>query len=517
MKKNRIDNIDDKWVSASMIHNFMLNDPLIDYLKLTTTDVKDNFFNLLCEFGNKFESVVVNELFPNSKRICYNQEDILKIDKYNDTINEMNKGTPIIYQGVLKGSGNLYGSPDILIRNDYINLYFPFIKLENNISFFGNYYYVVIDIKLNKLKYNKDRYLLNSGRSIANKAQISIYNKMLSEIQDYNPNISFVIGKKTNGIDIAKIDVNEINLVSKINDGIKWLKKLKNNYQDWIVDFNPNNINNWNTKNYPIELYPNMCNKYDAPYSKIKMEIANKLNEITLISGITYKQRQFLHNKNIYEWNDKKIMKHLTGISYEIIKQQSNSTKKSHNQKRNKIEFFLDFETINSIFNKYEKISDISSKSYVFMIGLLCKNDKNLTYFNFTAKDLSEKEEFRIFDELCKTIIKIESDHNVNNSPIYHWGHIENYIYKEYSDKYNFPKLNLCNLLQIFRQNQITKKGSFTFSLKDLNHKKDSINGLDAMISAYNYYCNNENSIGDIIKYNQEDCTMILKLLDEFE
>ena len=75
--KNEID----KWVSATSIKNYLINDPLIDWLKLyykskkynlsselsikrnelSSLDNQDNY-NILFDFGNKFEQKVYDEL-----------------------------------------------------------------------------------------------------------------------------------------------------------------------------------------------------------------------------------------------------------------------------------------------------------------------------------------------------------------------------------------------------------------------------------------------------------------------
>src|SRR2546421_334228 len=115
------------WNSASEIHNYMLNDPLLDYLNLAVEKPVSLFLNTIFDLGNKFEYKIVNTLFKdNYVKICNNQAEIKMNSKYEETLNEMKKGTPVIYQGSLRSEINhTVGSPDLLIRSDLINLLIP--------------------------------------------------------------------------------------------------------------------------------------------------------------------------------------------------------------------------------------------------------------------------------------------------------------------------------------------------------------------------------------------------------
>ena len=121
--------IDSSWISASKTRNFLLNDPLIDYLEYinintinTTTNItntinkkrkrEDSFLTTILDNGNKFEQIIINKLnekFPNqiTTIINTNTDNINVIDMIRDpdnfklTIDMINKKVPIIYQGVL--------------------------------------------------------------------------------------------------------------------------------------------------------------------------------------------------------------------------------------------------------------------------------------------------------------------------------------------------------------------------------------------------------------------------------
>jgi putative phage-type endonuclease len=175
-----------KWISATQTRNYVIEDPLIDWLeyhgnqhtyeckvlrstenagciaqeelnenvtKIQTPDcesyrspetVRANydvgerfesdlrnsmlFSNFLKENGTKFEKYVMKELiskFPDDILIIANQYQARSLRKYEETAAAMRKGIPIIYHGVLHNHKNrTYGMPDLIVRSDWLNKIF---------------------------------------------------------------------------------------------------------------------------------------------------------------------------------------------------------------------------------------------------------------------------------------------------------------------------------------------------------------------------------------------------------
>ncbi len=59
-------------------------------------------------------------------KIANNREDIKDEIKYKETIQAMNDQIGVIYQGVLHGNDEFkaFGSPDLMIRSDIVNVLF---------------------------------------------------------------------------------------------------------------------------------------------------------------------------------------------------------------------------------------------------------------------------------------------------------------------------------------------------------------------------------------------------------
>ena len=73
---------------------------------------------------------IMHEKFPNEIATVASVYQAKSRLKFLETVNHINKGTPIIYQGVLHDDNRkIFGMPDLLVRSDYINKIFKFHAL----------------------------------------------------------------------------------------------------------------------------------------------------------------------------------------------------------------------------------------------------------------------------------------------------------------------------------------------------------------------------------------------------
>jgi len=351
-----------KWVSASSTRNYMLRDPLIDWLKYhyissvpkTPSQTKDvlrvvsdnrspnSFTEYILEQGCVFESHVI-------KLICKKFGNDLLIDiggelnpkspeKVQETLDAMNKGIPFIHSGLLHNSDDrTFGIPDLLVRSDWLNdlvLIKP-LNLEQASTSAPKlidvhlpdeppkYHYLVVDIKFSTLYLRSDSlHILNCGSFPAYKAQLYIYNRALAKIQGYDPKKAYILGRKwkysvkgetykgTSCFDrLGTIDYNEVDkdYVEKTCKAVEWVREVKSDV-----------ASQWNITKTPLErpeLYPNMCNSHDYPWGNIKKKLAEKINELTSVWMIGTKHRQKAHEQGIYEWTNPKCTVKALGIN----------------------------------------------------------------------------------------------------------------------------------------------------------------------------------------------------------
>lgn len=349
------------WVTPSEMRNYMLDDPLIDYLNHygykhnIIPDPKEGefgFVEYVSKKGNDFETHVI-ELIKNKYSSDFvevgSKNCIFNDNLFNKTIEYMKNGKNIIYHGFLRNEKDkIYGIPDLLVRSDFINkmfyddLYEPSMIYNKNTLNYENYHYVPIDIKYKTLSIlNDKKSLSNSIDYIYCKSQLYLYNKMLSSIQGYTCNYGFILGRRciyiskklkndiSNSIfdKLARVNFNDLSLIEKTENAIKWIIDLKQNGNNWKF-FDEKYYNNYlnksptinvekdelyisnlntNLKNIRSELYPNMNNTNDHPWHNFKKNLAYNIGEITYLWNCNKNIREYCHESNIYSFYDKNI------------------------------------------------------------------------------------------------------------------------------------------------------------------------------------------------------------------
>jgi predicted RecB family nuclease len=547
---------DNTWITASSTRNYMLDDPIIDFLKERTvkrqrssSEGSDTFLSRVFDNGNKFEQKIVERI-----KLLVPAKDFVEIaksyearslQKYNLTIKAINSGIPIIYQPVLWNHTNkTFGCADLLIRSDYAVKLFPSYPSSN-----AEPVYEVYDIKWSSIKLRASSdYMVNEISVKPYKAQIWIYTDALNKIQENQSTRGFVIGKNY----IRERSVNKVLLtenyldpfeklgiidfssqveqenIEKTVEAIEWLKEIKTN-NNLCVD----------PPNDP-RLYPNMKNTFDSEYHTVKKDLANKNKEITLLYSVGKRSRDLALSQGIERWDDPNINSAVLGINQKSklaslidgiidinkLDNQENITyaKLSNfgNWKTSKVKCYVDIETI----GKTVYSLDIERSNFIFMIGLGVQIGSKWEFNVFTAKTLDSGEEQRIIKEFNLCMNQIQEKYSSSKLiPVFHWSNYENTNLRPYvniSDKFEF--FDMCKW---FKDDEICVKGAFDFKLKSVTralHKAglteiswdDSVSGgLDAMNQAYIYYKSNltdKKIIQDIEYYNQIDCRSMAEI-----
>lgn len=362
---NEEDSTGKNWISASKIKNYLLKEPLLDWLEIysnnrtsqmstsstckkeknyqydITINNKDNQ-NLLLEKGINFEYELIESLkkkHPNCVKKVINKGDILNKEKSQITEKLMKEGTPIIEQAALYNEKNkTFGIADILIRSDWINKLFEReILNEKEVSISApnlksQYHYRVIEIKWTNIAFCANGLnIRNNQRMPAYKGQVAIYNSAMGVIQGFIPNKGYILGKswsmtnntKEKGFNcftrLGEIDFENFDnkIIKETIEAIKWIRKLRYNGHLWKL--NEKEVTDSEGKNnitYPTvpELYPNMCNKFDNHFSNIKKNLSHSMKEITELWMVGVKHRQNAFKKGIMNWMDPRCHSITLGI-----------------------------------------------------------------------------------------------------------------------------------------------------------------------------------------------------------
>ena len=594
-KKLNDDLIDWKtFISASSTRNFFLNDTLIDWLKeynitsindvpvskegnsigIVKYELEDPFTKFIMNQGNEFEEKIIN--------IIKKKHSVTKVAEsyqskntqlFKKTVEYMKQGKPIIYQGILHNYKNkTYGAPDLLIRSDYLNKFIGYDLYNDKSSspkLNVNWHYVVVDIKHSMITLNSDGIHIRNQDSIpAYKGQLLVYTQALNEIQGTNVMKAFILGKKyqyeqckikheINDLlnKLGTIDYSDFDkiYIEKLDKALEWLKQVR---QDG---------NNWKLLPIPSkdELFPNMKNDRDGALGKVKKELADEIHEITSIAYCGVDKRKIAFTNGFYGWNDEKCTSKNLGFNDSKISKCIDSILSINRQnevlvkpetieysslewrkrKTNEMEFFLDYETMNSNFGKIiiDKTIEYENFDFIFMIGIGFTNKNNeWEYKSFIAEEKTKASEKIMLDLFWKYVNDIKKLYEKEEAIFIHWSQAEKISYNKSRMRHlNLPEKNFLDLYQVFKNEPIVVKGALNYSLKSIAkamYKNNLItitwdssspcsNGLNAMLLAYQCYerkkrdndMNNsicdQNDMKEIEKYNEIDCKSMWGIL----
>ena len=295
----------DYWVSASELRNYLLDDPLLDWLKLYGEQngfVSDkdrpeynpnfNFDKYIMNQGIKFENNLIQLIKQKFQSKFVEIKGYDPQQKYKKTIDALKKGIPIIYQGIVRNSSNkTFGYPDIIIRSDYINslVCVPVLSDSEIIipcNFHSNFHYLIVDIKFKMLGLTADGiHILKDQSSHVYKSQLLIYNQALGLMQGYTSNFAFILGRgnKIKG----EVTPNCFDRLGKINfndrDSIYF--DINNNAISWIKDVKKMDILGklLIMINHPESNYVQIC-----PIDEIRLGIISKKKLLIKLKKLLY-------------------------------------------------------------------------------------------------------------------------------------------------------------------------------------------------------------------------------------
>lgn len=565
------------WISATATRNYMINDGLVDVLKMYHKDNHgfsgnneyDTLTKYLMERGNEFEREVVKYIDNNCIKTVY-VSDIINDETVQKTIDLMKQGTPIIHSAPVRNKRNgTHGIIDLLVRSDYICHIVhnnPLTQEEEVIpapKLNGDYHYVVIDIKFSTLALRSDgRHILNESKYKAYKAQLYIYNKAISIIQGYLPRYAFILGRRwrykscgenfsnmscMNKLGVIDFEGVDSEYVEKTNNAIKWIRDVIRNGGSWSI-IPPSRE----------ELYPNMCVQ-SGIWDKKKQDIATEIGEISMLWFCGVKQREIGFSNNVKSWKDPACSSEKLGVSGKrgkVIDQIININRQDkdliypkricgnmYNWRKTGNEVFVDFETLMDICSPMNELPEQQKTDMIFMIGVSYLNNGKLSYKSFIANSMSLDEEFRIMD-LFVSFMK-----ELGYPNMWFWDAEQRFwdiaerrqfdrLYdisteeerNHISDEWGKIEQKWLDLSSVFRSEPIVIKGCFGFGLKHIaeNMRKHGMiteqiesecdSGTTAMVKALRAYEHTHNPshssiMKDIELYNRFDCVVLYDIL----
>jgi hypothetical protein len=564
-------------ISATHIYHYMMRDPLVDWLKLSSQretrgslayTPTGGFTEFIMNRGVEFESELI-------KYISSNRVPVVSVSEYitpsslRRTKELMYQGIPLIHSAPVRNHrAGTQGIIDLLVRSDYLSDLMdenPLSTIETTLpaAKLGKpYHYVVIDIKFSTLPLRADGiHLLNSGSYPAYKAQCLIYTEAVGLIQGFTAPHAFIMGRrwryKQGGVinhnytclnRLGKIAYDSVDsdYKQRTKEAIQWVRDVKKNGCTWNL--------------YPpsrVELYPNMCVD-SGQWNTEKEKIADTIGEMTNIWYVGVKHRNTALEKGVSSWRDvncNTAVMDLRGVRAPIIDAIMDINRQNTDKIRPKViesnmyswknkgdDLYVDFETLSDVFADFNHLPEQACTDMIFMIGVGWEEDGVWNYKNYICTKPTYEEEYRIMNEFAQFVA------DRGHPKIYYWCAESRFWNSAESRQFkladkagdeerkdhisdNWKVQDWADLCKLFQSEPIVIKDCFKFGLKAIakamrkhgmisaHIESECDSGMTAMINAwkaYNSSCHPERSdvIKDISKYNEFDCKVLWEILN---
>lgn len=563
----------DYYLNENYMHNYVNNDTLSDFLnmygkqKYNIEPELNPFLRQVANWNKECSGILRNNLLENYK-LTYNiiqlpQKAVTHYDVPYDlhkmTLRYMKENKDIIINPYLIDKKNkMYINTFAFVKgrvlcqetnicNLNLDLYYPYIFKKKRLKTYSN--------KANKLTNHSDMREL--------KCSALYHIEMLNKFQSSKIDKAFVLGW---GYEIKEIKLSlnpdtelfknkvqyiiykdEKDLIEKSKRALKWLTLCRSQGKNWDIY----NLKNTVPNKYHRYLLPNTCNK--NIWNNIKQELAEKYDDVGLIWGIGSEKRRELHNMNIYSWKDdnfknyvnekfkkrRKIMNNIIDINknekspmiYLPNKKIQNKINNWHLQGR--LDFFVDFETINT---------SVSKNEIIYLIGMAIKfPNGELDYLSYFVPELTIDHELEIVKRWMFDMKRLRSRYcrgkKKYDPSVFCWGNAEIQMLNSAIDRFqeidpdlNLAPINFIDMCKMFKDEPILIKGAKEgFGLKiilanmvknNLIEKvkyEDFCNRGDISIThALDYYKRKDNDIKNaLIKYNEIDCIALRKIVEK--
>lgn len=521
-----------------------MSDPLLDWLKLYGQSrgfVPDNLregyepatemHSFLREKGIEFEAHVVRNLEARfgALRIAGSSRAVADPTLYEATLDAMRLGAPILLRPVLwDAERSAYGIPSLLVRSDLLNQIAanPVLSVEESIRsaplLEGAHHYRVVDIRFTSLALNGKGRIGNDNSARRRKAQLLVCNRALGQMQGWEPWAAYVIGRgwsqgRERGdscLDRLGIaDMTDPLMAKLVDEASAWVRRVRSEGSEWEVLPTPT----------VKELYPNMGNIQDAPWHLAKKEIAEELGELTQLWWVTPRNRPHAHAAGVFRIEDAAChsglfeLKDTTAAKLHAIIETNRPGRRDlvrpdHVRadeetwrKPKALEFFVDFETVSDLDDRFSRFPAKAGQALIFMVGCGHVEDGRWQFRVFTCDHLTEPCEARMLEEWLVHMESVRQRLMPEDHPlVFHWSHAENstlnnaYNSARNRHRKNWPNIRLYDFLtKVVLEEPVTVKGAYAFGLKVIAtamHRNGLIqtewtngpgDGLAAMIGAW--------------------------------
>ena len=581
----------DEWVPAGAVRHWCDADPLLDWLdrygeergfarddRSSTYDARFDLLRLISERGRRFEDLVLDHLarrYPMTQLGDVSQDPRSR-DAARATWNALAAGDPLVARAVLRDpQSRTYGTADLLVRSDVLAELFPaaFEGEEGSVVALAlpgqRWHYRVIDIRYTTLDLLRDGSLSASG-DLGVMAKLWVLNHALGRLQGAAPPYAYVLARgwrqgqqrgtgafeRIGRVARDALVRSQEKLIGQVaGDAIAWVRRVRREGSDWQLRPAPS---------IP-ELWPNMKDRYDAPWQKAKRELAEDLGELTLVAHVGPRVRTQAHARGVTRMDDPRVTAEFLGVDTSrgaravdailaadrgrdrrYVHPERIATDGGSWRQTAAVECYVDFETVNDVLDDLSLFPERGGQQLIFQIGCGRCVDGAWTFRSFTAKALTPGAEAEMIDEWIGHLRELAREGGLASETeirLFHWSAaetsaIEN-AYRSATQRHQergWPDLQWYDLLdRLVQAEPVVVRGAHGFGLKAVasamfRHGLISTRWADGLadgagVMAGAWHAAQEAGVRgtplgemplmrEIEKYNEIDCRVMAEVLD---
>ncbi|MGA3111747.1 MAG: TM0106 family RecB-like putative nuclease [Candidatus Bathyarchaeia archaeon] len=460
-------------ITARTVYNYCVSPFMVFCNKFAPQDKKDppnEYNNLLFEQGRPHEKQVIENNYPDLKTVKY------------ATFEE---GFKLLLEAMGRGAPVAAGMPVFYLPEAMSGVVDVLEKRQGQNSVFGNYHYIIKEIKLARNIRKEHIY------------QAAFYNYVIGKIQGFTPPSFYLINRDMEETEQKFVETELLAMIQDIRE-ILGGKKV---------------IPTYNTCIWPWQTYNN--------------DEAVRSRDVSLVAGVgqSTKRRLIARNINTIEHLAKESPQNLTSVEgigeKTAAKLQSKAAALASGKHlrlgcckfpEKKTELFLDLEGTG------EQVQDEGLIAMDYLIGLLARSKGKEEYVPFVAHKVNQEKE--MFSEFLKFVAEQE------DYVIYHWHNYERTHVERLIERYGFSH-EAEPILDSMRDLYKDAVANFAFptygnGLKEIaayigyKWKHADVNAMESIAMYFEYVKDpytNRGKLEKVIDYNRDDCkaTMLIK------
>lgn len=535
-----VPHIDDwaAWVSASAMRNFVLDDPLLDWLDLygetngferDETDERTDFAAFVMAKGRQFEQAVMAHLagLGSDEIRTILGDDASGEERRSDaaasaTIAAMRDQVPMVAQGVLRhAESRTYGLPDLLVRSDVLADVWPgsVSSADASVDAPGiglvGCHYIVVDVKFTTLHLNAAGGLGNSGSSAAYKVQLAVYNRALGALQGFEPPRAFLLGRgwdQTRQRVTTRVGscmdrlapvtgserIGDTTMVGLADAAAAWVRRVRTDGHQWSVLPDPS-VN---------ELRPHAAGENHGEWKSAVKHIVTEGQDLTQLWQVGVKKRDAANAAGVTRWTDGRATPAVVGVNGpktapklqalldinrgigpDVQPTRITSARGEWHQTA-PVEFYVDFETVSDLDDDFSAIPNKNGQPLIFMVGCGYIEGGEWRFECFTADSLTEAEEAAVIDAWIEHMASVQERLAPDSTPrLFHWSAHEvttlQTAYNAAIERHpargrHWGSLSWFDFLsQVMRAEPVVVRGAFAFGLKEVANALHALGHID--------------------------------------